>query len=79
MRTHHPGRVLLLPVEPSLQAVREYQLQYEVGRIDLTTLLAARRELLNAQERWAAAAADVQRAEVRLMRWSDYLQSTREK
>jgi len=65
-------------IEPSLQAVREYQLQYEVGRIDLTTLLAARRELLNAQERWAAAAADVQRAEVRLMRWSDYLQSTRE-
>jgi outer membrane protein TolC len=58
-------------IEPSTQAVREYQLQYEVGRIDLTTVLAARRELLNAQERWAAAAADVLRAEVRLMRWSD--------
>ena len=57
-------------IEPSTQAVREYQLQYEVGRIDLTTLLAARRELLNAQERWAAAAADVLRAEVKLMRWS---------
>jgi outer membrane protein TolC len=57
-------------IEPSMQAVREYQLQYEVGRIDLTTLLAARRELLNAQERWALAAADVRRAEVKLMRWS---------
>jgi outer membrane protein TolC len=57
-------------IEPSIQAVREFQLQYEVGRIDLTTLLAARRELLNAQERWAFAAGDVRRAEVRLMRWT---------
>ncbi len=57
-------------IEPSLQAVHEFQLQYEVGRIDLTTLLAARRELLNAQERWALAAGEVQRAEVRLMRWT---------
>jgi outer membrane protein TolC len=64
-------------IEPSQQAVREYQLQYEVGRIDLTTLLAARRELLNAQERWAAAAADVQRAEVRLMRWSENIPMSR--
>jgi outer membrane protein TolC len=60
-------------LEPSGQAVREYQLQYEVGRIDLVTLLAARRELLNAQERWAQAAADVRRAEVRLMRFTDDL------
>ena len=57
-------------IEPSGQAVREFQLQYEVGRIDLVTLLAARRELLNAQERWAMAAADVRRAEVRLMRFT---------
>ena len=64
-------------IEPSTQAVREYQLQYEAGRIDLTTLLAARRELLNAEERWAVAAADVQRAEVRLMRWSDTIQLSR--
>jgi outer membrane protein TolC len=56
-------------VEPSRAAVREYQLQYEIGRIDLTTLLAARRELLSAQERWAMAAADVLRAEVKLLRW----------
>jgi cobalt-zinc-cadmium efflux system outer membrane protein len=56
-------------VEPSQAAVREYQIQYEVGRIDLTTLLAARRELLSARERWAAASADVIRAEVRLLRW----------
>ena len=56
-------------VEPSQVAVREYQIQYEVGRIDLTTLLAARRELLSARERWAMAAADVLRAEVRLLRW----------
>lgn len=58
-------------VEPSQAAVREYQIQYEVGRIDLTTLLAARRELLSARERWAAASADVIRAEVRLLRWID--------
>ena len=57
-------------IEPSGQAVREYQLQYEVGRIELVTLLSARRELLNAQERWALAAADVRRAEVRLMRFT---------
>ena len=57
-------------IEPSERAVREYQLQYEVGRIDLTTLLAARRESLNAKERWAQAAADVRRAEVRLMRFT---------
>jgi outer membrane protein, heavy metal efflux system len=56
-------------VQPSQAAVREYQIQYEVGRIDLTTLLAARRELLSARERWAMAAADVLRAEVRLLRW----------
>jgi cobalt-zinc-cadmium efflux system outer membrane protein len=58
-------------VEPSEAAVREYQVQYEVGRIDLTTLLAARRELLSARERWALAAADVIRAEIRLLRWVD--------
>ncbi len=56
-------------VEPSRAAVREYQLQYEFGRIDLTTLLAARRELLSARERWASAAAEVIRAEVKLLRW----------
>jgi cobalt-zinc-cadmium efflux system outer membrane protein len=58
-------------VEPSATAVREYQLQYEIGRIDLTTLLAARRELLSARERWALAAADVIRAEIKLLRWVD--------
>ena len=57
-------------IEPSTQAVREFQLQYEVGRIDLTTLLAARRELLNAHERWALAAGDVRRAEGKLLRFS---------
>jgi len=61
-------------VEPSQVAVREYQIQYEVGRIDLTTLLAARRELLSARERWAMAAADVLRAEVRLLRWVNQTQ-----
>ena len=50
--------------------MREFQLQYEVGRIDLTTVLAARRELLNAQERWALAAGDVRRAEVKLLRFT---------
>ena len=58
-------------IEPSTQAVREFQLQYEVGRIDLTTLLAARREMLNAQERWALAAGDVRRAEVKLLRFAN--------
>jgi outer membrane protein TolC len=58
-------------IEPSMQAVREFQLQFEVGRIDLTTLLAARRELLTAQERWALAAGDVLRAEVKLMRFTN--------
>ncbi len=56
-------------VEPSQAAVREYQIQYEIGRIDLTPLLAARREFLSAQERWAMAAADVLRAQVKLLRW----------
>lgn len=59
-------------LEPSAAAVREYEVQYQVGRIDLTTLLAARRELLSAQERWAQAAADVIRAEIRLLRWVDH-------
>jgi outer membrane protein TolC len=53
---------------PASEALRQSLAQYEAGSIDTATVLAARRELLAAEERWAEAAADVRRADVRLMR-----------
>jgi cobalt-zinc-cadmium efflux system outer membrane protein len=42
--------------------------QYAAGRAELATVLAARRELFDAEQRWAEAVADVWRADVRLSR-----------
>lgn len=42
--------------------------QYAAGSTELPTVLAARRELLDAEQRWAEAVADVWRADVRLSR-----------
>lgn len=53
---------------PAREALRQALAQYEAGSIGAEPVLAARRELLSAEERWASAAADVRRADVRLMR-----------
>jgi cobalt-zinc-cadmium efflux system outer membrane protein len=42
--------------------------QYVAGRAELATVLAARRELLDAEQRWAEAVADVWRADIHLAR-----------
>ncbi|MBK7582531.1 MAG: TolC family protein [Myxococcales bacterium] len=55
-------------IGPAREALRQSLAQYEAGSIDTASVLAARRELLGAQERWAEAAADVRRADIRLMR-----------
>lgn len=55
-------------IGPASEALRQALAQYEAGSIDTTSVLAARRELLSARERWAEACADVRRADVRLMR-----------
>lgn len=55
-------------IGPAREALRQSLAQYEAGSIDTATVLAARRELLAAEERWAEAAADVRRADIRLMR-----------
>lgn len=53
-------------VVPGRQAVRELTRRYEAGAIELSTVLAARREILLAEEGFLAAAADVNRADIRL-------------
>ena len=55
-------------IGPAREALRQTLAQYEAGNGDTATVLSARRELLLAEERWAEAAADVRRADVRLMR-----------
>ncbi|MCC6903218.1 MAG: TolC family protein [Polyangiaceae bacterium] len=55
-------------IGPAREALRQSLAQYEAGSIDTATVLSARRELLAAEERWAEAAADVRRADIRLMR-----------
>lgn len=55
-------------IAPAREALRQSLSQYEAGSGDSATVLAARRELLAAEERWASAAADVRRADVRLAR-----------
>lgn len=55
-------------IGPAREALRQSLAQYEAGSVDTASVLAARRELLAAEERWAEAAADVRRADVRLMR-----------
>jgi outer membrane protein TolC len=56
-------------IEPARLAVREAQLQYEVGRSDLVSVITSRRELYDALERWTKAAIDVQRADAHLERF----------
>lgn len=53
-------------VTPGRDAVREITRRYEAGATELATVLAARREVLVAEEGFLAAAADVQRADIRL-------------
>ncbi len=53
---------------PTREALRQSLAQYEAGSTDAALVLAARRELLLAEERWAEAAAEVRRADIRLLR-----------
>ena len=53
---------------PARDALRVSLAQYEAGKIDTASVLAARREQLQAEDRWAEAAADVRRADIRLAR-----------
>jgi outer membrane protein TolC len=52
------------------RAAREAELQYEAGRNDLVSVIAARRELFDALEKWTVAAVDVQRAEAQIARYT---------
>jgi len=56
-------------IEPAERAVHEAELQYEVGRADLISVITSRRELFDALERWTRAAVDVRRAEATLQRY----------
>jgi outer membrane protein, heavy metal efflux system len=60
----------LASIAPAERAAREAQLQYEAGRSDLVSVIAARRELYDALEKWTRAAVDVRRAEARLERYT---------
>lgn len=53
---------------PAREAVRQTLVQYAAGSVDASTVLAAQRELLAAEERWAEAAAEVRRADLTLAR-----------
>lgn len=55
-------------IVPAREALRQSKLQYEAGSGQLAVVLGARRALLDAEERWAEAAADVRRADVKLAR-----------
>ncbi|MEB2324051.1 MAG: TolC family protein, partial [Sorangiineae bacterium] len=55
-------------ITPAREALRVSERQYEAGSGELSTVLGARRALLDAEERWAEAAADVRRADVKLAR-----------
>jgi outer membrane protein TolC len=55
-------------VGAAAEALRLAVLQYEAGKTDSAVALAARRELLAAEDRRAQAAADVRRADIRLAR-----------
>jgi len=58
--------LLVGAVEPGREALRELVARYESGAVALATVIAARRDLLAAEEAWMEAAADVHRADVRL-------------
>lgn len=53
---------------PARAALDVASKQYVAGKAELAGVLAARRELLDAEQRWAEAVADVWRADVRLSR-----------
>ena len=55
-------------IAPAREALRQTKSQYQAGSVDLSAVLAARRELLLSEERWAEAAADVRRADIHLAR-----------
>jgi cobalt-zinc-cadmium efflux system outer membrane protein len=55
-------------VAPARNAFEQALARYEVGSEDLGIVLQARREALSAEEQWAEAAAEVRRADIRLMR-----------
>lgn len=56
-------------IVPAESAAREAELHYEAGRSDLISVIAARRELYDALEKWTQAAVDVRRADARLERY----------
>jgi outer membrane protein, heavy metal efflux system len=53
-------------VIPGREAMKEIIKRFEAGAVDLSAALAARREVLLAEEGFLAAAADVQKADIRL-------------
>lgn len=53
---------------PAREAVRQTLAQYAAGSIDAAALLAARRELADAEQTWAEAAAEVRRADLTMAR-----------
>lgn len=55
-------------ISPARDALQQAELRYVSGAIDLVVVLQTERDLLEAQESWAAAAADVRRSDIRLMR-----------
>jgi cobalt-zinc-cadmium efflux system outer membrane protein len=67
---HHARQVReelwTMAVLPGRDAIKEITRRFEAGAIDLAIALAARREVLTAEEGFLAAAADVQRADIRL-------------
>ena len=55
-------------LSPARTALDIASKQYAAGSAELPTVLSARRELLDAEQRWAEAVSDVRRADVRLAR-----------
>ncbi len=55
-------------LQPARLALDVAAKQYAAGRAELPAVLGARRELLDAEQRWAEAVADVRRADIRLAR-----------
>lgn len=55
-----------MAIEPGRRALQEILRRYAAGAVGISETLAARRELLMAEESYLAACADVQRADIRL-------------
>lgn len=58
-------------VAQAREALAQAFARYETGSEDIGIVLQARREALSGEEEWAAAAAEVRRADIRLMRLLD--------